>query len=66
MLSFEGLTSETFANENVFCVRFSGLLYDTVEFGEVRGITDEETLARICETLDCGIMDMIELVSQKG
>lgn len=41
LLSFEGLTSETFANENMFCVRFSGLLYDTVEFGEVRGISDE-------------------------
>ncbi len=39
-LSFEGLTSEIFADENTFCVRFSGLLYDTIEFGEVRGISD--------------------------
>lgn len=39
-LSFEGLTSEIFADENTFCVRFLGLLYDTIEFGEVRGISD--------------------------
>lgn len=39
-LSFEGLTSETFADENTFCVRFFGLLYDTVEFGEVEDIPD--------------------------
>lgn len=37
-LSFEGLTSETFADENTFCVRFFGLLYDTIEFGEVEDI----------------------------
>lgn len=37
-LSFEGLTSETFVDENTFCVRFFGLLYDTIEFGEAEGI----------------------------
>ncbi len=40
-LSFEGLTSETFADENTFCVRFLGLLYDTIEFGETEGVSDE-------------------------
>ena len=40
-LSFEGLTSETFADENAFCVRLFGLLYDTIEFGEVEGISNE-------------------------
>lgn len=38
-LSFEGLTSETFADENTFCVRFFGLLYDTIEFEEVQKLS---------------------------
>lgn len=31
-ISFEGLTSETFASENTFCTRFFSLLYDSIEF----------------------------------
>lgn len=38
-LSFEGLTSETFVDENTFCVSFFGLLYDTIEFGEVKNFS---------------------------
>lgn len=48
-VSFEGMTSESFADENAFCMRFFGLLYDTVEFGEVEGIPDglKEELYRL-------------------
>lgn len=43
-ISFEGLTNETFRDENAFCVRFFGLLYDTIEFGEVKNLSDEHAI----------------------
>ncbi len=39
-ISFEGLTEESFESENAFCRLFAGLLYDTIDYGEVEGIAD--------------------------
>lgn len=39
-ISFEGLSEESFQNENAFCRLFAGLLYDTIDYGEVDGIAD--------------------------
>ncbi|WP_330700067.1 ATP-binding protein [Schaedlerella sp.] len=48
-ISFEGLTSETFASENTFCTRFFSLLYDSIEFDGAENIPDEtkEELSRL-------------------
>ena len=39
-LSFEGLSAEIYADQAAFCRTFCGLLYDTLDFGEVNGISD--------------------------
>ena len=39
-ISFEGLAEESFQNERAFCRLFAGLLYDTIDYGEVEGIAD--------------------------
>lgn len=40
-LSFEGMTSEAFSDENTFGMLFFGLIYDTIAFGEAENISDE-------------------------
>ncbi len=37
LISFEGIEEEVFADVGSFCVRLFGLLYDTIDFGEVEG-----------------------------
>lgn len=37
-ISFEGLAEESFQNESAFCRLFAGLLYDTIDYGEVDGM----------------------------
>lgn len=39
-ISFEGLSRETFESEKTFCRLFAGLLYDVIDYGEVKGIAD--------------------------
>lgn len=41
LISFEGIEEEVFADSGAFCVRLIGLLYDTIDFGEVSGIPEE-------------------------
>ena len=41
LISFEGIEEEVFADSGAFCVRLIGLLYDTINFGEVSGIPEE-------------------------
>lgn len=41
LISFEGIEEEVFADSSAFCVRLIGLLYDTIDFGEVSGIPEE-------------------------
>lgn len=40
LISFEGIEEEAFQNTEVFCTRFFGLLYDTIEFGEVTNVPE--------------------------
>lgn len=37
-ISFEGLGEESFHNESAFCRLFAGLLYDTIDYGEIDGV----------------------------
>ncbi len=39
-ISFEGLADESYKNETIFCRTFCGLLYDTIQYGHVEGLTD--------------------------
>lgn len=41
LISFEGIEEEVFVDSASFCVRLVGLLYDTVNFGEVSGIPED-------------------------
>lgn len=41
LISFEGIEEEVFADTGAFCVRLVGLLYDTLDFGEVSGIPED-------------------------
>ena len=41
LISFEGIEEEVFSDTGSFCVRLSGLLYDTLDFGEVSGIPED-------------------------
>lgn len=41
LISFEGIEEEVFADVGSFCVRLFGLLYDTIDFGEVEGVPEE-------------------------
>lgn len=41
LISFEGIEEEVFADTGSFCMRLLGLLYDTVDFGEVSGIPED-------------------------
>ena len=41
MISFEGIEEEVFADTGSFCIRLTGLLYDTLDFGEVSGIPED-------------------------
>ncbi|MDE7318489.1 MAG: AAA-like domain-containing protein [Lachnospiraceae bacterium] len=40
-ISFEGVAEEAYQNESSFCRMFCGLLYDVIDYGEVRGIPKE-------------------------
>ncbi len=40
-ISFEGIEEEVFSDTGSFCVRLTGLLYDTLEFGEVSGVPED-------------------------
>lgn len=44
-ISFEGLSDDSYQNTAVFCRTLSGLLYDTIFYGETDGIADSETEA---------------------
>lgn len=44
-ISFEGLGEESFHNESAFCRLFAGLLYDTVDYGEIDGIGEAAAAA---------------------
>lgn len=39
-ISFEGLAEESYRSEHAFCQVFAGLLYDTINYGETKGIAD--------------------------
>lgn len=39
-ISFEGLAAESYQNESSFCKMFSGLLYDSIAYGEVEGVSE--------------------------
>ncbi len=41
MISFEGIEEEVFADTGSFCIRLTGLLYDTLDFGEVSGVPED-------------------------
>ena len=41
LISFEGIEEEVFADAGSFCVRLFGLLYDTIDFGEVMGVPED-------------------------
>lgn len=41
LISFEGIEEEVFADAGSFCVRLLGLLYDTIDFGEVIGVPED-------------------------
>lgn len=41
LISFEGIEQEVFAAAEAFCIRFFGLLYDTLRFGETTGISED-------------------------
>lgn len=44
-ISFEGLGEESFHNESAFCRLFAGLLYDTIDYGEIDGIGEAAAAA---------------------
>lgn len=39
-ISFEGMADSAYQSESSFCRRIAGLLYDTMDYGEVTGIPD--------------------------
>lgn len=53
-LSFEGIGKEVFKEESAFYRTICGLLYDTIYYGEVEGISDQlqEELTVICQNDD--------------
>lgn len=53
-LSFEGVGKEAFKEESTFCRTICGLLYDTIYYGEVDGISDslQEELTAVCQNDD--------------
>lgn len=48
-ISFEGMLDAAYVNESAFCRRIFGLLYDTMYYGEVNGIS--EALKEECREL---------------
>lgn len=44
-ISFEGLGQDAFQNESAFCRLFAGLLYDTIDYGEIDGVEEAAALA---------------------
>lgn len=54
-ISFEGIAEESYKNEASFCQIFAGLLYDTIYYREVDGISEEcksalEKMSRLQES----------------
>lgn len=39
-ISFEGMTKYTYEDEDTFCKAICGLIYDTIDYGEVTGVPD--------------------------
>lgn len=62
LISFEGLSSQTYESEGLFCRRLCRLLYDAVFYEEVTGVPDEirQELSDLCKmdekNLDLGIL----------
>lgn len=65
LLSFEGMGSKAFEDEDSFGRMFCGILYDAIAFGEVDGISEaaRKQLAYVSSYTDENLMDMRRLAN---
>ena len=63
-ISFEGLDDYIYKNGSNFCQEFSGLLCDTIDYGETTGIPDE--IHQILSSYACIIIGILQPARYKG